>query len=482
MAGITANGFEPKQYTEIISDLQTRSQRPEYFGAAVPVTPDSKIGILFGVIGVGLKDGWDLSGAVANQGNRDKAEGKYLDDLAGLNGLTRLGASGSAGTLLFTGANNTVAPQFTPVKSTSNQEIVLTNNVLTLNRNACNQSTFTLPSVVVGATYSITVNGSVYSRTVIIGQSAPMVAESLANAITAGGTGEYAASWSLTTGQIIVYSLASSNNISTSNSVGINFISVSSLVEASAATVGAIQFFANTLTTIVQPIIGITSITNPSDWSVGREEETDAELRQRMEDYEQSTGTATKPAIETTVSNIEGVSFAYVVENTGWAIDVDGRPPKSYEVYVSGGLDSQIANAVWETKPAGIELWGNVSVEVIDRNGDPQLVKFSRFDNKYAWVRVTYQINSEEEFLPDGEANIKAAVVETGSKFYRGEDLEPTKFYGNIYSKVSGVYISKIEVAITNNPSDPPTWSTTRLTVNNTTNLIFSTDRVPLLT
>lgn len=482
MAGITANGFEPKLYTEIINDLQTRAKSPEYFGEQLPVTPDSIFGILAGVFGAGLKDQWDLSAAVANQGNRDKAEGKYLDDLAGLIGLTRLSASGSTGTLLFTGANNITVPQFTPVRSTSNQEIVLTDNALTINRNACNQSRFTLPSVVAGNTYTITVNGTPYSLTAAIGQSAPTVASSLANAIAVGGGTEYTAEWSIATGQILVYSLASSNNLSTSNSVGINFISASSLIEATAATTGSIQFFEGTLTTIIQPVIGITSVTNLTEWSVGREEETDAELRQRMADYEQSTGTATKPAIETTVSNLEGVSTAYVVQNTGWTVDADGRPPKSYELYVAGGLDSQIANAAWETKPAGIELWGDISVEVIDRNGDPQIVKFSRFDNKYAWVRVTYLINSEEEFLPDGEANIKAAVVETGSKFYRGEDLEPTKFYGNIYSKVSGVYISKIEVAITNNPTDTPAWSTTRLPVDNITNLLFSTDRVPLLT
>ena len=481
MAGITANGFEPKQYTEIISDLADKAKSPAYFGQEFPVTPDSIFGVLSGIFGAVIKDQWDLSGAVANQGNRDKAEGKYLDDLAALNFLTRLQASGSTGTLLWTGANNTVVPQFTPVKSTSNQEVVITNNVLTLNRNACYRSRFTVPSVATGQTFTIGVNGSNYSYTALSTDSQLSVMGYLIGLINAGSGGLYEAFYEFS-GNIRITSTSNSNNLLTTNNSSVTFVSVSSLVEASATTTGSIQFFADTLTTIVQPVIGITSVTNTSDWSVGREEETDAELRQRMEDYEQSTGTATKPAIETTVSNIEGVSFAYVVENTGWTVDADGRPPKSYELYVSGGLDSQIATAAWETKPAGIELWGNVSVQVIDRNGDPQLVKFSRFDNKYAWVRVTYSINSEEEFLPDGEANIKAAVVETGSKFYRGEDLEPTKFYGNIYSKVSGVYISKIEVAITNNPTDVPTWSITRLSVNDVTNLIFSTDRVVLLT
>lgn len=482
MSGVTSQGFESKQYSEIVNELAATAKTPEYFGEQFPVTPDSIFGILSGIFSGALKDQWDLSSSVADQGNRDKAEGKYLDDLAALIGLTRLLASGSTGVLLFTGANNTVVPSNTPVKSTANNQIVLTTNLLTLNRLACYQSRFNIPSVTAGQTYTITINGSAYSVVASSGQSVSTVSNLIIDAINLGSAGLYNAIFNVANNNIIVTSGTSNNNLLTSNSATVNLVSVGSLVEAKAVTAGAIQFYAGTLTTLVSPVIGITTVTNLIDFSVGRDEETDPELRIRMEEREQSTGTATKPSIEASLSEVNGVSFAYVIENTTFATDADGRPPKSYEAYVNGGLDSAIAEVVWETKPAGIETWGDTSVVVIDNNGDSQLVKFSRFTNKYAWVRVTYSINSEEEFLPDGETQIKDAVVETGNSFYRGEDLEPTKFYGNIYSKVGGVYVVKIEVAITDLPSDTPTYSTTRIPVNNVTNLIFSTDRVPLLT
>lgn len=483
MSGVTSQGFENKQYPEIVEDLAVKAKTAEYFGEQFPVTPDSKFGILAGLFGAALKDQWDLSSAVADQGNRDKAEGKYLSDLAALIGLTRLLSSGSTGILLFTGTNGTVVPAFTPVKSTVNKETVLSQDTLTLNRTACYQSRFNIPSVVVGQTYTITVNGSVHSTVAVVGQTQATLSGVLVSAINLGGGGGlYSAIYNTTTGNIVVSSDTSNNNLITTNTTNITFVSVSSLVEAEAATTGAIPFFAETLTTLSTSIIGVISVTNLSDFSVGREEESDAELRIRMDEREQSTGTATKPAIQASISDITGVSFAYVIENTSWVVDTDGRPPKSYEVYVAGGLDSAIAEVVWTTKPTGIETWGDEAVIIIDHNGDDQLVKFSRFDNKYAWVRVTYVINSEEEFLPNGETQIKNAVVETGDSFYRGEDLEPTKFYGNIYSNVSGVYISKIEVAITDTPSETPTYSTSRLSVNKVTNLIFSVERVPLLT
>jgi uncharacterized phage protein gp47/JayE len=480
MSGVTSQGFENKQYADIVEELVTEAKTPEYFGEQFPVTPDSIFGVLAGLFGAALKDQWDLSGSVADQGNRDKASGKYLADLAGLIGLTRLSASNSNGVLLFTGINNTVVASFTPIKSTVNAETVLTDNLLSLNRSACNQTRVIIPTVLVGGSYEISVNGILYGVVAVSGDTINSVSKKLADAITLGGGALYSALY--INSNIRISSNTSNNNLITSNSSNVTLVSVSSLVEATAATAGSINFFANTLTLISNPVIGISTVNNEQDFNIGRQEETDVELRIRMEEREQSTGTATKPSIEASLSEVTGVTFAYVIENVTFSNDVDGRPPKSYETYVSGGLDSSIANVVWETKPAGIETWGDTSVIVVDHNGDDQLVKFSRFDNKYAWVRITYSINSEEEFLPEGPTQIKEAVVETGEGFYRGEDLEPTKFYGNIYSKVSGVYISKIEVAITDLPTDAPIYSTTRKPVNNVTNLIFSVDRVPLLT
>ena len=116
MSGVTSQGFENKQYTDIVEELATGAKTPEYFGEQFPTTPDSRFGVLAGLFGAALKDQWDLSASVADQGNRDKAEGKYLSDLAALIGLTRLLASGSTGVLLFTGSNNTVVPIYSPVK------------------------------------------------------------------------------------------------------------------------------------------------------------------------------------------------------------------------------------------------------------------------------------------------------------------------------------------------------------------------------
>lgn len=476
MAGVSPTGFESKTFESIITDLNEDATLPENYGDKFPVTPDSAFGVLANIFGGALKDQWDLSGSTVNQQNRDKAVGKYLNDLAALVGLTRLLEKGSTGLLLFTGVQGTTIPLLTPVKNTNNDK-VLTKSVLTLNRSLCYNSTFHIPAVVTGDIYSVVLEGDLFSHTSTVTDTPETVIASLLAAI--GTQVRYTATSPDTTSILVQYNTPN-NVLTTTNTDNITLVSVGSLVTSESAETGEVLLVANSLTGLVQSITGITSVTNPEEFKLGRLEELDSELRQRMADREQNTGTATIPAIQASLTNISGVVSSYAVENDTMSIDAEGRPAKSYEVYVEGGTDSSIAEVVWTTKPAGMESHGNTTIIVVDSNGDEKSVKFSRFDNKYAWVRVTYTINSEEEFPANGEDLIKNAVLVTGNKMYRGEDLEPTKFYGNIYSSVAGVYVSAVEVAVTDLPTDTPTYSNSRVAVPTTTELLFDITRVPV--
>lgn len=87
----------------------------------------------------------------------------------------------------------------------------------------------------------------------------------------------------------------------------------------------------------------------------GADEETDAELRDRLLD--EGTGTqeasATAEGIIGAVSNIDTVTSVAVVENSSPSADGDGRPPHSIEVVVPSRSDTkQVARAIFEEKCA----------------------------------------------------------------------------------------------------------------------------------
>jgi uncharacterized phage protein gp47/JayE len=475
MAGVTSTGWVGKTFSELVDELAEEAKSE--FGEDFPTTPDSVFGSLTNVFAASSKDLWDLGQALADAQNRDAAEGVYLDYLAALIGLSRLTDSGSSGDLLFTGNQAATVAALFPVKDNLNR-IVLTDEVLELNRSACYESTFSVAALNPSEDYTIVAEGNTYTFTSDTDPTKSEILTGLESAMSAAT--EFTAT---VVGETLVITLNSFNNtLTTTNTVNLTLDSVGSLVNATAATTGDLTFLADTLTKLGSSSLDIDSVTNPQAFSLGRDEETDEELRLRMSQREQSTGTATKPAIEASLSEVEGVTSVLVNENITMTTDANGVPPKAYETFVVGGDEDDIAEVLWETKPAGIETFGDTSKVVVDSNGDSQTVYFSRKTDQYAWIRVTYEINSEEDFPSTGEEDIKTAVVDKGEAMYSGEDFEPTKFYAPIYSNVAGVYVTNLEIAITALPTDTPTYGTTRLSVAETEDLNFDTDRVIVTT
>lgn len=474
MSGVDVNGFTVKTLEEILQSTADRASSPEYFGSDFPTTPDSGFGIFNGVFGAAIKDQWDITANVTAMANLDEAEGKWLDDIGEYRGVTRLGASASSGELLVTEQEGLVIPANYPFRYTDNQEVVTSDQEYTLSSSACSGAYFNIPSVTSGQTYTITVNGDSYSVVASPSDTVETVHIALGAAILAGGGQEYSGIGSAT--QVIVSNGGAENTMSVSANANVDLVKVSMYIKATAVNTGVLFFFGG------RPIVavGVPSIAEVylvTEWVVGREVETDEDFRLRIATLGVSKGAATKPTIEATVRDVDGVTAASVVENITREFDSEGRPPKSYETYVDGGTTAAIAQAIWISKPCGIETYGDISGQITDENGDVQSVNFSRFANKFGWVRVTYEIN-EEEILPDNhELLIRQAVVDKGNTLERGEDLEVTKFYGAIYSKVQGIYVNLIETAITNTPTDTPSYSTTRKSIDSVTNLVFSVDR-----
>lgn len=472
MAGVTDNGWVAKSFQTLLDELSSEAKAE--FGEDMPTTPDSVFGQLANIFTASTKDVWDLGQAVTDSQNRDTATGVYLDYLASLIGLSRRRQSSSTGSLMFTGSPSATIPAQFPCQDQL-KRFVLTDSELTLDRSNSYQATFSVKTVADSTEYTIVAEGIYYTYTSSSSATETEILDGLFLLLDEATL----FTTELVDNTIVLTYGSVANALSTQNSNNLTLNSVGCLISATASDEGALEFEANTITTLGSSILTVSSVTNPFDFSLGVDEETDAELRIRMDEREQSTGTATKPSIEAALSEVDGVTYVLVVENITMEDDeTTGVPAKSYETFIQGGDNDEIAEVIWTTKPATGNTYGDVTEVVIDRNGDEQVVKFSRLYENYAWIRVTYSINDEEVFPSDGVSQMINVLVDKGNSMYLGEDFEPTKFYGVLYNAVAGMYVDNIEIAVTESAEDTPSYQTTRIAIPNTTTLSFDADRV----
>lgn len=146
------------------------------------------------------------------------------------------------------------------------------------------------------------------------------------------------------------------------------------------------------LTTVVTPRVGITSVTNPSASTAAQGAETMLQFRKRLNTAMQSQQAGVIPSIKTAISLVDNVILRTVrVIQTGTGI----------EVVAAGGDDYEVAAAIFAN---ALDLDGlsssatdparEMTINVIDGN-DTYAVKFTRPESATIGITVTYStVNS----------------------------------------------------------------------------------------
>lgn len=160
------------------------------------------------------------------------------------------------------------------------------------------------------------------------------------------------------------------------------------------------------ISNIVNPQSGINSVTNSDAFLNGQDEESDEELQDR---YYDSLGKVGARRIESIVANvldnIEGVRSCVVIENDTMEYDADGRPPKSFETVVLGGLEEPIAREIHRIKPGGIQPYGAITTMITDDRGIEHEIGFTRATSVpihvhiYKKVSNQYPLNGDEQMI-----------------------------------------------------------------------------------
>lgn len=218
---------------------------------------------------------------------------------------------------------------------------------------------------------------------------------------------------------------------------------------------GPLEVAAGTVTRIVTTIAGWDTITNPSAGVVGRDEETDAELRNRMVESYAVNATGYVEAIETNLAALDGVLDVRVLENstnetvTQYGVDID---PHSILVSIVGGEDEQIARTIYQRKDAGCGTTGTYEVSFTDENfyNATYVYKIIRPESQSLRIQVTFFGSSMNQTEQD---QVVQALIEdvTGQGDNDRVSLASTVYASRFYAAVQAstdAPIASIEVAL----------------------------------
>jgi uncharacterized phage protein gp47/JayE len=229
---------------------------------------------------------------------------------------------------------------------------------------------------------------------------------------------------------------------------------------------GPIPALSGNVTQIITPVVGLTSVTNAADGTMGRNQELDAELRARFLSARSLLGFCRLDAIQARIiSEVDDVASCSVYENVTDAT-VDTMPPHSIEVVVDCPVPSEqlVADKICEVKAAGISTHGDLAFTVADSQGLSHTINLSKIIYEYAHVRVTLTYSSEVSFPSDGIDLIKAAIKAYGDTLKIGNDIIVQAFMVPVYG-VPGITAAVVEMDVTPNPGDTPSYSTSNIAI-----------------
>ena len=441
--GVTPEGFNTKRLQEIIDSMRERANAE--FGDGINTDPDSVMGQQIAVMAAEIAIVWEGMQGAYDAYRPDAAEGVSLDDVADLNGVVRSGATHSLAEVRIKAVPFTYVPSGSLVSvEATGEQFSLVENVF-----AYDESVDVLIDLAYedNHLYTLTLNGTGYSHTSGVGETAEDQVVALSILVAASPepvifTDNLDGTFYITAGDdVTAFTWALSSKLSAEWEIlG---------AQAIAVNLGAVIAPANTINNIDTPVAGWISVNNILAADIGKDIESDTALRLRRRRSVAIAGAGTVTAITANVLQVEGVTNTFVIENESTGVDAHGRPGKSFETVVEGGIDSDIGAVLWDRKPVGIETFGTTSQTVTDTAGKQQVVNFSRPEPVWVHYEIDYTTNPEEIFPDDGEDAMAEIVANSSTAIFAiGDDIILQKLLGPLYVGITGLSTVEIRQAV----------------------------------
>jgi len=477
--GVTPYGFVKKTINVLLDefDAEIRVKFPEF-----NLNSDGVHGQILQTQMNGFAENWDVLDGTYNSLRVTSAEGNQLDDIGYLTAIGRTPATPAEVIVSCSGTISTLIPEGSLVQRENTQIQFASAIAAALDNTKTSRINLTVSTLADLTDYIILIDGYTITVTSDASATANEIAILLVNAINA---------------QTDIIKV----NADYIDANGKFYIIANDLETAFEATLDAkltldkfwtpIQFFsidtgvieapAETVNIIITPVAGWSEALNFADGDPGQDINTDIVYRQRLFDEVRRLGGGALEAIAyrllETVPNIISVAG---FENDTMITDIEGRPPKSIEMLVEGGIDSDIAQALWEAKSGGIETFGSESETIKDKWGNDRIIKFSRPEKIYVWFKLT--LTTDSDYPLNGDDLVKQGIVSTGvSNFGIGSLLLIQQFYCPIYA-VEGVTNALVEMNITTDPLVPPvSYLTTNIQLTSSQIPFFDVSRVDII-
>jgi uncharacterized phage protein gp47/JayE len=475
--GVTNTGFVLKRLDDILAEMRSKAQTQL---PGLDVSSDSVSGTMIDVAAAEIAEQWFLAEQVYNSRFPNTSEGIPLDNIGQINGIQRRGIIKSSVKEGFQGVNSTAIPQNTQVKSDAGDVYATvlpgvldntdTNSVEVQVLNVFNNYTYIIQ--ISDNSVSYVSSGSATIQEITNGMIDEINLQTTALLVNAGVVDEDNGIFGITSNDG-----ESSFEVTLTADFQLNKFWTPIQIQALEA--GQIEAIAGTITTIITPLVGLESVNNFTDVLVGDNVQSDDDYRLRLFQEVRKLGGGSLEAIKSRIlNNVNDVLAVKIFENHEM-IEVAGRPPKSIELLVEGGLDSDIAEELWQSKGGGIETFGTVYFDIIDSQGDIRKMWFSRPVKAYVWFRVT--LTTGPDFPVDGEELIKENIVRHGrTTFTIGDLLLIQSFYCPVY-EIAGVITVLIEMQVTSDLTPPVSYETTNIQLDDNNAPLFDESRAEVI-
>ncbi len=175
-------------------------------------------------------------------------------------------------------------------------------------------------------------------------------------------------------------------------------------IRATCSETGPINAVTNSLTFMPSIPTNVESVTNLQPASLGSDEESDAELRARRQASLAKASTPTQLGITTALLNMPEIASATVIVNDTNE-EVDGRPPHSFEAYVSPTTEEELGQISTLTFNRTFVDGDEISISV---NGEDKGNVAFDTDNATTIALVANKIQTDDDIL---SATVGASTV-----------------------------------------------------------------------
>jgi hypothetical protein len=471
MAELTPFGFQRRSRIEILEENYQRLR--ELFGADILLTEDSVFGKLAAMWSEFQVDNERVLEEVYENRKVSSAEGIYLDDILNRYGFYRRGPVAGSGRAAV--RYSPLAPlntEITPISNFSGTNGKIYNPITTTNIfNAFSGMTLTTTEVQVGD-YEVqivnestgnteTLNHTVAGSDLIFKRGYLEALETFIKANTSGNNliifiADNTPSFGVST--LFVGYNSSQRYIGLNSPV--SFVmnprvgSWWSEVAVRCSEEGFAPLPAEGITGYTPSFTGLLGASNGRPFSPGDEAEPDAEFFQRWAASPEQAPLGTRDSVVRALLSVEGVSKVRIYDNP--SIDNTAEADAlSFKSIVVGGIDSEVAQAIYLTKPINAGTSGDLLEEVDTLDGSKEPIRFSRAVDNAISIRISYSPRNGVLLNSIEEEAIKESLIALVNNTTIGDTLFNSDAEAEVYASLSNRRLKALTVNFKLESEDP---------------------------